>query len=337
VCSIGQASQKPIVYYTHQVPSEGPALLHSCFEVIINASPYPPQHCEILEAARNAYGLCISVRDHIDASIIRQMPNLKVISSYGRGLDNVDLNEAAKRGIIVTRNDGFLMGEAVADLAWGLLLSLARKIYLGDKLVRAQRFSRWSPAPIFGLSVSGKKLGIIGMGQLGKAVARRASGFNMQLFYYQPEPLSDGQASITGLAYLPLDTLLEQADFICVCSPLTDGTFHQISARELSLMKSSCILINISRGSVVDEEAVARALERNTLGGYAADVFEMEEFHPKKQTASIPVKLIEYQDRTLFTPHLGTAVLETRVLMAQIQAKAVLEVLDARCQKITKD
>jgi lactate dehydrogenase-like 2-hydroxyacid dehydrogenase len=323
---------KPKVYYTHQVPVEGPTLLQGKFDVIINPSANPPTKNNILAVAHDAYGLCISVRDHIDATIINGMPNLKVISSFGRGLDNVDMEEAAKKGIIVRRNDGALMGEAVADLTWGLLLGLARKIYRGDQLVRAQRSSGWSPAPISGLNVSGKKLGVIGMGQLGKAVARRALGFDMQVCYYQPEPLTYEQEASLGLVFSPLETLLGQADFICVCSPLTKDTFHQIGERELSLMKPDGILINTGRGSLVDEEAVAKALEKNILGGYAADVFEMEEFHLKKQTAAIPAKLIEYQDRTLFTPHLGTAIPETRVLMAQIQAQAILEVL-ARCQK----
>lgn len=324
------SGQKPKVYYTHQVPPEGPALLRANFDVIINPLSRPPTKDELLKAARDAYGLCISVRDHIDAAVIAAMRELKVISSFGRGLDNVAVNEAKQRGVIVRCNDGFLMGEAVADLAWGLLLGLARKIYLGDQLVRAQCSSNWSPVPLFGLGVSGGKLGVIGMGQLGRAMARRAGGFNMQVSYYQPERLSPEQESTLGLTFLPFELLLKQSDFICVCSPLTEETFHQISERELGSMKPSCILINISRGSVVDEEAVAAALANNALGGYAADVFEMEEFHPQKQTGTIHAKLIECQDRTLFTPHLGTAVPQTRALMAKIQAQAIIDVFNAQ-------
>jgi Lactate dehydrogenase and related dehydrogenases len=322
---VALAEKKPIVYYTHPAPAEGPLLLQPFFDVIINPSACPPAPEEILAAARDAYGLCISVRDHIDAALIAAMPKLKVISSFGRGLDNVDRQEAAKRGIAVRRNDGTVMGEAVADLAWGPLLGLARKIPTGDRLVRAQGSSGWSPVPVLGLGVSGKKLGIIGMGRLGKAVARRARGFNMQVSYYQPEPVSPEQEAILSASFSPLETLLRLSAFICICSPLTSATFHQIGAKELSLMSPSCILVNISRGSVVDEEAVAAALGNNALGGYAADVFEMEDFYPENQTGDIHPKLIGHQDRTLFTPHLGTAVVETRMLMARIQAQAILD------------
>nr|WP_173812684.1 NAD(P)-dependent oxidoreductase [Dendrosporobacter quercicolus]NSL47600.1 hypothetical protein [Dendrosporobacter quercicolus DSM 1736]SDN06470.1 phosphonate dehydrogenase [Dendrosporobacter quercicolus] len=315
---------KPMIYYTHQVPAEGPRLLRPYFKVIVNSSPQPPDLAQILAAARDAYGLCISVRDYIDEWLLAQMPKLRIIASFGRGSDNVDSEAAARKGIVVAQNDGAIMSEPVADLAWSLLLGLARKIVSGDQAVRSGLFSGWSPSPHYGLGVSGKSLGIIGMGQLGKAVASRAAGFKLRLYYAQPDRLPSGQESLLGLTHLSLQALLREADFICVCCPLTKGTVHLIGSKELRMMKPAAILVNPSRGSVVDEEAVVAALANNRIGGYGADVFEMEDYCPGKHSAAISPQLLKMQDRTLFAPHAGTAIAETRVLMAQKQAEAVL-------------
>lgn len=315
---------KPLVYYTHLVPEEGPSLLKTHFTVKINPSIQQPPKNEIIASARKAYGLCVSVRDHIDREILSQCGELKIISSYGRSFSNIDVDEATKRGIYVVCNDGILMSEAVADLTWGLLLGLARKLLPGDRDIRSGKFESWNPMPIYGFSVSGKKLGIIGMGNLGQAVAHRASGFNMEVIYYQPEKLTDKQESFIKAKYTNLLQLLKESDFITICAPLTSATYHLISDAELQLMKPSCIIVNTSRGSIVDEEALGNALDNNIIAGYAADVFQMEEVFSDKHISYIHKSLIAQKDRTLFTPHLGTAIVETRIRMAIFQAQAIL-------------
>ncbi len=318
---------KPLVYYTHWVPEEGPSLLKTHFTVQINPSIRNIKKDEIITSAKKAYGLCVSVRDHIDREILSECDELKIVSTYGRSLSNIDVDEATKRGIYVVCNDGIIMSEAVADLTWGLLLGLARKLLPGDREIRSGKFESWSPVPNYGFSVSGKKLGIIGMGNLGQAVAHRAYGFNMEVIYYQPEKLSARQESIIKVKYTNLLQLLKQSDFITICAPLTSATYHLISDAELRLMKPSCIIVNTSRGSIVDEEALGNALDKNIIAGYAADVFQMEEVFSDKHDSYINKSLIAQKERTLFTPHLGTAIVETRIRMAIFQAQAILNLL----------
>lgn len=318
------STRKPLVYYTHQVPEEGPSLLKPYFTVHINQDADSSQKYEFITNASKAYGLCVSVRDNIDKRFLAECKELKIISTYGRSFSNIDVNEATKRGVYVVCNDGSLMSEAVADLTWGLLLGLARKLLPGDIEIRSGAFKGWSPVPNYGFSVSGKKIGIIGMGKLGQAVARRAYGFNMEVAYYQPEKISEEKEVFFKAEYASLVQLLKESDFITICTPLTSDTYHLISEFELQIMKPSCLIINTSRGSIVDEVAIGQALEKNIIAGYAADVFEMEEVFSDKNVSYIHKSLIDQKDRTLFTPHLGTAIVETRIRMAIFQAQAIL-------------
>lgn len=261
---------------------------------------------------------------------MQQCPKLRIISSFARGSDNIDVDAATKMGVWVATVSGVL-AEPTADMTWALLLALARKVLPGDRLVRSGRFRGWTPdPPFFGLNVFGKTLGIIGMGQIGQAVARRAGGFRMQVLYWKPTRLSQAEEQELGISWVPRNELLAQSDFVCLCSPLTPRTYHQIGEAELHVMKPSALLINTSRGSEVDEIAVGEALAAGRLGGYAADVFEMEDFVTDPPVRSIPPSLLKQEERTVFTPHASTAVVETRLQIARAQAQAVLDVLQGK-------
>ncbi|MBU7008841.1 NAD(P)-dependent oxidoreductase [Phosphitispora fastidiosa] len=320
------SNNTPQVYYNHLVPVEGPDLLKPFFNVIVPTDIHSLTPARIALEAQEAFGLCVSVEHRISGELIAQLPYLRVISSFGRGLDNIDVEEATKHGIWVTCVYGEEIDDSVADMTWALLLGLARKVAVGDRTIRVSGCSSWSPHPRLGSKVSHKRLGIIGMGKLGQAVARRAMGFGMEVCYYQPLRLPIETESTLRLEFAERHTLFQQADFICICSTLTQDTYHQIGVHELSLMKPTSLLINPSRGSQVDECAVAQALKDGIIGGYAADVFEMEDAYYAKPGVQIPRGLLDQKDKTLFSPHAGTAVVESRVYMARVQAQAVLDV-----------
>jgi phosphonate dehydrogenase len=319
-------SKKPLVYYTHKASAQAKALLDPFCELIEHDGSQSPSKKELILGAQRSDALCCLVPDIIDEEVINLCPELKVISLAGRGLDNIDVQAATVRDIWVTNAVESI--EPTADLAWALLLGVARKINSADSFVRSGRFRGWEYQPLFyGSSVDGKTLGIIGRGHLGMAIARRAMGFNMTVLYYDTYRYDESLAETYNMTALPRDELLRRSDFICLASPLTEQTFHQISTRELSLMKPTACLINPSRGSEVNEQAVAEALVQGRLAGYAADVFEMEDTRYPDRPSHINEDLIKLSDRTLFTPHLGTAVPEIRMEIMKLRALNVLQAL----------
>ncbi len=319
--------KKPLVYYTIKVPSEGPDLLKPFCEVIESESYERPSKEDIILGARDAVALCCSVSDLIDEGIIISCPQLRIIAVFARGYDNIDIGIATRRGIWVAQVTE-LLTEPTADLTWALLLAVARKLIPADSFVRSGKFVGWRhPTPFLGSTVFGKTLGILGMGDLGKAIARRASGFNMTILYYQRHRLEVESEKRLNLIYVPRDEIFRQSDFVCIATPLAKETFHQISAKELSLMKPSAYVINTARGAVVDEESIARALKKKRIAGYAADVFEMEDKQFSFCPSSINQYIIDQPGYTVLTPHLGAAILETRIGIAKMQALNVLQAL----------
>lgn len=296
-------------------------------EIIETETAESPSKEDIILRAKNAHALCCFVPDLIDEEIINSCSALRIISIYAAGYDNVDVVAATKKGIWVT-NIPETLSEPTADLTWALLLAVARKLSLADSFMRAGKFTGWTHPTLFlGSHIFGKKLGIIGLGKVGRAIARRALGFNMPVLYYQRHQLDGDIESELNLLYVSRDELFRQSDFICLATPLTEETFHQISTRELSLMKPSSYLINTARGSEVDEEAVAEALRDARIAGYAADVFEMEDKQLPNHPSYVNQLLIDQPHCTVLTPHLSTAVMETRVELAKIQALNVLQAL----------
>lgn len=315
-----------IVYYTHRLPDISFELLIPNVTIIQNESRKTLMKTELIHAAKDVHAICWFVPDVIDEEVIASCPKLRILAGFGRGHDNIDVAAATNRNIWVTVGPETMV-DPVADLTWGLILSVARRIAVGDRYIRATKLSGWHPTRCLGYPVSRKNLGIIGMGKLGKAIARRAVGFEMNLFYCETTPVDKALEKELDLKRLSLDELLQKSDFVCIATPLTNDTYHQISIRELSMMKPTAILINTARGSEVDESSVAHALDRGIIAGYAADVFEMEDRQYSDRPSQVTTGLVNQADHTLLTPHISTSVKDTRIEIATYQALNVIQAL----------
>ncbi|MCB9877258.1 MAG: D-glycerate dehydrogenase [Planctomycetes bacterium] len=258
-----------------------------------------------------AQGVVCQLTDPLTADVIAQAPALKVISQVAVGYDNVDVAAASARRIVVTNTPGVLT-EATADLTFALLLAAARRLPTAERFLREGRWQRWEVDLLCGRDVHGQTLGIVGFGRIGQAVARRAKGFGMRVVYASRRPAPDDVAAGLGARHVPLDLLLKESDFVSLHVPLTDDTRHLISVPQLCAMKRGAILINTSRGPVVDERALAAALDEGLLGGAALDVFERE--------PEITPELLQRDDVVLL-PHVGSAVTSVRSLMCALAAR----------------
>jgi phosphonate dehydrogenase len=314
------------VYYTHRLPDIEPDRILPDFTIVQNESRKTLTKSELIREAKAAHAICWFVPDVIDEEVIASCPNLLILAGFGRGHNNIDVAAATQRNVWVTVGPE-TMADPVADLTWGLILSVARRIAVGDRYIRATKLSGWHPTRCLGYPVSRKSLGIIGMGKLGKAIARRSVGFEMNLLYCETGPVDEAIEKDLNMKRVSLDQLLRMSDFICVAAPLAEGTYHYISARELSMMKPTAILINTARGSEVDEVAVADALDRGLIAGYAADVFEMEDREYSNRPAQVTSGLVNQADLTLLTPHISTAVNDMRIEIATYQALNVIQAL----------
>ena len=270
-------------------------------------------------------GLCqtdaaiVTLGDRIDAETIRTATRLKILANYAVGYNNIDLAAARQRGLIVT-NTPDVLTDATADLTWALLLATARRVVEGDALVRSGGWTGWSPTQLLGAEVSGKTLGIIGMGRIGQAVAHRAVGFRMPVLYHTSRPLATSSLP-REWEYRSLRDLLGEADVVTIHVPLTAATHHLIGARELGWMRSTAFVINTARGPLVDEGALVDALKRGTIAGAGLDVYEQE---PALQQALAQLKQV------VLLPHLGSATLHARVQMGLVCLKNIQAVLDGR-------
>ena len=303
------------VLVTREIPEAGLRLLGD-FEVTV-LSEAPPEREELLEAVRGAAGILCILTENIDAEVMDAAGgSLKVIANMAVGYDNVDLEAAKERGIVVTNTPGVL-DETTADTAFMLLLAAARRLGEGERMLRAGGWDAWGPKQLVGPDVYGKKLGIIGLGRIGQAVARRALGFDMQVLYTGRSRNEDAERDF-GARYLDLDDLLRESDFVSVHTPRTPETTRLIGRRELDLMQPSAVLVNTSRGPVVDEEALADALAERRIFAAGLDVYEEEpKVHPK---------LLELENVVL-VPHIGSASIETRDKMATLAAENLVAVL----------
>ncbi|HET7478144.1 MAG TPA: D-glycerate dehydrogenase [Rubrobacteraceae bacterium] len=303
------------VLVTREIPAAGLRLLED-FDVTV-LSEAPPERNELLEAARNSSGVLSTVTEKMDAEFMDAAGDgLKVIANLAVGYDNVDLEAAKERSIVVTNTPGVL-DETTADVAFMLLLAAARRLGESERVLRAGKWEWWGPKLFMGPDVWGKKLGIIGMGRIGQAVARRARGFDMEVIYYNRSRNEEAEKELNA-RYVELDELLETADFVSVHTPLTDETRHLIGAAELEKMKPEAVLVNTSRGPVVDEEALAEALAERRIFAAGLDVYEEEpKVHPK---------LLELENVVL-APHIGSGSIETRNKMATLAAENLVAVL----------
>lgn len=314
---------RPIVSYTHRVPPQGPALLDGLAEVRLWEHDRSPTRAEVIAFAHDADVLCYFVPDWIDSALLDALPRVRLLAGFGKGYDNVDVAAATARGILVT-NVAHALTDATADLAWALLLALARRVIPGDRAVRDAPDIGWQANALLGHPVSGATLGLYGFGLLGRAIAARAAGFRMRVLAFDP---ASETAESPGVQRVDAATLLAESEVLVLAVPLTDSTYHLIDEQTLSRLRPGALLINPARGSVVDEDAVARALARGTLAGYAADVFEHEDRRYGDRPAALARPLVDDRVRTVFTPHAGTAVGVDRVRLAVAQADAVRSVL----------
>ena len=280
-------------------------IVESGIEVIQWTEEKAPPKKWILDNVSNVDGILCTLNTKIDKEVISAAKNLKVISTYSVGFDHIDVKEAKSRGIRLGYTPEVLT-ETTADLIFGLILAVARRIVEGDKLIREGKWMiPWQPDFLLGYDVYGKTLGIIGMGRIGKAVYRRAKGFNMRVIYTSRTKKDDIDAELVSF-----EELLKQSDFVVITVDLNESTYHMINESTLRLMKKTAFLINASRGKVIDEKALVKALEEKWIAGAALDVFEEEPInkdHP----------LLKFSNVVL-TPHIGSATFETRHKMAEI-------------------
>ncbi|MDM9379663.1 phosphonate dehydrogenase [Chlorogloeopsis sp. ULAP01] len=319
---------KPKVVITHWVHPEVIEYLSRCCEVIANPSRETLARAEILNLAKDADALMVFMPDRIDEAFLQVCPKLKVIAAALKGYDNFDVDACTRRGIWFTIVPS-LLSAPTAELTVGLIIGLARRMLEGDRLIRTNRFTGWQPQ-LYGMGLANRTLGIVGMGALGKALAQRLSGFEMQLLYCDPVALTQAQELAWGLSKVSFQTLLTTSDFVVLMVPIQPETFHLINSNTLAKMKPGSFLINPCRGSVVDEQAVSEALASGHLAGYAADVFEMEDWHRSDRPSSIPQYLLENINQSFLTPHLGSAVDDLRRNIALEAAENILQVLQGK-------
>lgn len=260
--------------------------------------------------------LCL-LSDNVDASVINAAPRLKVIANYGAGFNNIDVQCATARKIPVT-NTPAVSTDATADLTIGLIIAIARRLVEGDKLTRAGKFTGWAPLFHLGVEVSGKTLGIFGMGHIGQAVAKRARGFDMRVIYNSRHQLPPDKEKELGATYVSWPELLKQADFLSLHASYGPSLHHIINAETLAAMKRTAFLISAARGAMVDEAALLTALREKRIAGAALDVYEFE--------PQVTPGLAEL-DNVILSPHLGNATVETRAAMAEIAARNILQAL----------
>ena len=309
---------KPRIFVTRLIPQEGLEILKECCHIEVSDHDGVIPRSLLLEKVKDSDGLLVLLTDMIDKEVmIAAGKKLRVISNYAVGYNNIDVVEATKRGIMVTNTPGVLT-ETTADLAWALLMSIARRIVEGDKLVRAGKFRGWEPMLLLGTDIYEATLGLIGFGRIGQAVARRATGFNLKVIYYDKEPVSPNIEKELKVSCVNLDELLRKSDFISVHVPLTEETFHLIGQEELNMMKKESYLINTARGPIIDEKALVKALKDGVIRGAALDVFENE--------PAIEQELMAL-DNVVIVPHIGSASYRTRTKMAIMAAKNLISAL----------
>lgn len=316
---------KPKVVLTHWVHPEVIALLSRSCEVIANPSRERLDRQEILARTRDADAIMTFMPDSIDDAFLEVCPKLKVVGCALKGYDNYDVEACTRRGVWITIVPD-LLTIPTAELTIGLLIGLTRNVLAGDRSVRSGTFKGWRPE-LYGMGLTGRTLGLIGMGAVGQAIAERLSGFRMHLVYTDPRRLSGDREVDLRLTHVDLDELLRTSDFVVPMLPMRPETLHLINASALAKMKRGAYLINTGRGSVVDENAVADALASGHLSGYAADVFELEEWIRPDRPTCIPQALLDNTERTLFSPHLGSAVDDVRLSIELEAANNILQVL----------
>ncbi|MBH89987.1 MAG: D-glycerate dehydrogenase [Magnetovibrio sp.] len=302
-------SKKAIVVVTRKLPETIETRMMELFDVRLNLSDEPMMQKDLIQAVKMADVLVPTVTDRIDSSIISQAgKNLRLIANYGTGVDHIDLECSRQQGITVT-NTPDVLTEDTADLTMALILAVPRRIAEGERALRSEAWQGWSPTWMLGHRIYGKRLGIIGMGRIGSAVARRAKGFGLSIHYHNRNRVhSDVEEELEATYWESLDQLLSRVDIISVNCPHTPATFHLLSADRLKLLQPHVVIVNTSRGEVIDEEALTRMLVAGEIAGAGLDVFEHEPaVNPK----------LNKLDNVILLPHMGSATYEGRIDMGE--------------------
>jgi glyoxylate reductase len=302
------------ILVTGNIPPEVISTLEKDHEVAVHQENRPMERSDLLKAVADKDGILSMINDQVDRGLFDQAPNIKIVSNCAVGYDNIDMAEATQRNILVT-NTPDVTTNASADVTLALMLSVARRIVEGDKRTRSGGYKHFLPFDFLGTEVTGKTLGIVGLGKIGKAVARRAIGFDMRVLYFKRSRIEVAEEAALGIEYASFEDLLKEADFISLHVPLNKASRHLISTTELEMMKSSAYLINTARGPIVNETALVEALQVGRIAGAGLDVYENEpELAPG----------LAQLENVVLLPHVGSATLETRTSMAVRAANNLL-------------
>ena len=300
-------SKRPFVIVTRKLPDPIETRMMELFACRLNLDDTPLSKSELIAAVERADVLVPTVTDRIDAEVLDTAgPALKLIASFGTGIDHVDLAAAQRRGIIVTNTPGVLT-EDTADMTMALILAVSRRLAEGERLIRSGGWTGWGPTSMLGHRIWGKRLGIVGMGRIGMALARRANGFGLSVHYHNRRPVPEEiESALEATYWESLDQMLAHMDIVSVNCPHTPATYHLLSARRLKLVRSEAYIVNTARGEVIDENALARLIETDDIAGAGLDVFEHE--------PAVSPKLVKLAraGKVVLLPHLGSATLEGR-------------------------
>jgi glyoxylate reductase len=302
-------ANRPRVIVTRKLPDAIETRMRELFDTDLNLEDKPMDQARLIEAVQRADVLVPTVTDRIDSKVlVRAGPNLKLVANFGNGVDNIDVKTALERGITVTNTPGVLT-EDTADMTMALMLAVPRRLVEGAEELKAEHFQGWAPSWMLGHRIWGKRLGIIGMGRIGQAVARRAKAFGLQIHYHNRKPVHPQiERELSATYWESLDQMLARMDIVSINCPHTPATYHLLSARRLKLMKPTAYIVNTARGEVIDENALARMLQTGELSGAGLDVFEHE--------PSVNPKLLKLKNVVLL-PHMGSATLEGRIDMGE--------------------
>ncbi len=307
------------IFITANLPGNAADPLRRDFLVEVFPHERTPTESELQKGAKDAHAIITMLFNNVDKALIDSCPNLRIISNCAVGTENIDIPYATEKGIFVT-NTPDVLTEATADLAWSLILSVARRIVEGDSFLRKGRFKGWRPSLLLGVNVYGKTLGIYGMGRIGIAVGRRAKGFGMHVIYHNRKRNEEGEREI-GADYVDFPILLRESDFLVITGPLNEETRGRFGMEEFRKMKRTSVLVNVGRGQIVKEKELALALKEGIIWGAGLDVYEREPI--------VEEELLGLRNAVLI-PHLGSATEETRKRMAEMAVENVIFALNGR-------
>ena len=325
------AFSKPTILITRPISDSGLNLIRQNYRLILNTTGRPLDRIVLKRKVRNVNAILCFLNDKIDREIMDSAgPNLKIISTFSTGYEHIDIAEAKKRDIKVGYT-GSILTETTADLGFGLLLSIGRRIIEGDKLVRNGKWKYgWSPDLMIGTDIHGKTIGIIGMGKIGSAIAKRALGFGMNILYTSRRSISNSLNNreiplSETMKYADLNRIARESDYVIVCCSLNKDSYHLISRRFIYQMKKSAFLINIARGKIINQKDLISALTEKRIAGAALDVYEDEPIQKNNPLIKM--------DNVVLLPHIGSATIDTRNRMAEIAASNITNVLEGKYKK----